>query len=82
MSAWAEYRVSESYLPHLELVCGPVDSYANIAVQVQALLRTLAISGAYAAFETLLGVLYIFGFHVPLFLYAYGFLCHVYVISG
>ncbi|KAK9808438.1 hypothetical protein WJX73_005892 [Symbiochloris irregularis] len=36
----------------------------------EALLRTLAISGAYAAFETLLAVLYIYGFHVPLFLYA------------
>lgn len=41
-----------------------------LCIHEQALLRTLAISGAYAAFETLLAVLYIYSFHVPLFLYA------------
>lgn len=35
----------------------------------EALLRTLAISGAYALFETLLSVIFMSKFHVPIFLY-------------
>lgn len=36
---------------------------------MQALIRTLWISGAYASFETLVASIYIFVAHVPLFLY-------------
>ncbi|EIE24097.1 hypothetical protein COCSUDRAFT_23261 [Coccomyxa subellipsoidea C-169] len=35
----------------------------------EALIRTLWMSGAYAAFETVVASIYIFGAHVPLFLY-------------
>ncbi len=38
---------------------------------MQALIRTLWMSGAYAAFETVVASIYIFGAHVPLFLYGY-----------
>ncbi len=36
---------------------------------LQALARTLWMSGAYAAFENMVVMIYIFGAHVPLFLY-------------
>ena len=36
---------------------------------MQALIRTLWLSGGYAAFETFVAAVYIFGAHVPLFLY-------------
>lgn len=37
---------------------------------MQALVRTLWMSGAYAGFENVVAMLYIFGAHVPLFLCA------------
>lgn len=37
--------------------------------RMQALIRTLWLSGGYAAFETFVAAVYIFGAHVPLFLY-------------
>jgi len=38
----------------------------------QALMRTLWGSGAFAAFDTFIKALYIFAFHVPLYLYGCG----------
>ena len=38
----------------------------------QALMRTLWGSGGFAAFDTLIKALYIFAFHVPLYLYGCG----------
>ena len=40
--------------------------------RVQALIRTLCVSGGLAALDALLKILYIFVFHVPLFLYGCG----------
>ena len=39
---------------------------------LQALARTLWMSGAYAAFENMVAMVYVFGAHVPLFLYGCG----------
>ena len=36
---------------------------------MQALVRTLWMSGAYAAFENMVAIISIFGVHVPLFMY-------------
>ena len=39
---------------------------------MQALVRTLWMSGAYAGVENLVAIIYIFGAHVPLFVYGCG----------
>ena len=38
-------------------------------LRLQALVRTLYISGAFAAADTLLKIIIVFGMHIPLFLY-------------
>ena len=42
---------------------------SNGCMVVQALIRTLWLSGSYAALEMLVAAVYIFGAHIPLFLY-------------
>jgi hypothetical protein len=43
----------------------------EVCCNAQALVRTLWMSGAYAAFETVVAAAYVFSAHVPLFLYGY-----------
>ena len=55
--------------PRPEAVHPALGAATWVGVCAQALIRTLWLSGSYAALETLAAAVYIFGVRIPLFLY-------------
>lgn len=54
------------YLSCVSFVCR---NFSNL--HLQALVRTLYVSGIFAAADTLIKIIFVFGLHIPLFLYGY-----------